>query len=548
MTDVAAPGRARRLRDGRRGTSTRSAGCSRPWSSGRSSTGSRTSDTRPSPRSTSPSSTCARSRWTSSPALLASGAPQGVRLLLEDGSASGASRSRPAARRRPSPRCPRSSPSPAFLTRRGGAEVGARREGARARVPRPRASTWRASTFDTLLAGYLLDPAAADYPLRRLCERYLGTDVLGAVEDEAEGQLFGEAPWRATAAEAAAVALLAPVMEEQIDDAGAARAPRGRRAPARLACSPGWRPAGSRLDVAYLEEMGAGVRDRMATLKAEIYAEAGRGVQPQLAAAAAEDPLRPARPAAGEEDARRASCRPTRACSRSCATRTRSSTRSCSWRELDKLNSTYLEALPAARRPARRPGAHDVRPGGRRPRAGSRRRTRTCRTSRSAPSSGARSAGRSSRAGPDQVLLVPRLLADRAADPRAPLGRRGAARGVRQRARTSTPATAARVFDLPLDAVDPGSRSPGQDGELRPRVRDERLGARAATRHRARRGAGDHGRVLRVLPRDPASTSTARWVTRPSRASPRRSSAAAATSRSCRRRTPACATSGAARP
>ena len=50
--------------------------------------------------------------------------------------------------------------------------------------------------FDTLLAGYLLDAAAADYPLRALCEKYLGADVLGEIEDEAEGQLFGEAGWR----------------------------------------------------------------------------------------------------------------------------------------------------------------------------------------------------------------------------------------------------------------------------------------------------------------------------------------------------------------
>jgi DNA polymerase I len=74
--------------------------------------------------------------------------------------------------------------------------------------------------FDTLLAGYLLDPAAADYPLRALCERYLGVDVMGTVEEEAEGQLFGEEPWRSVAAEAAAVALLAPVMGEQVDRQG----------------------------------------------------------------------------------------------------------------------------------------------------------------------------------------------------------------------------------------------------------------------------------------------------------------------------------------
>ena len=47
--------------------------------------------------------------------------------------------------------------------------------------------------FDTMLAGYLLDPAAATYPLDALCEAYLGADVLGSVADEDEGQLFSEA-------------------------------------------------------------------------------------------------------------------------------------------------------------------------------------------------------------------------------------------------------------------------------------------------------------------------------------------------------------------
>jgi len=44
--------------------------------------------------------------------------------------------------------------------------------------------------FDTMLAGYLLDPAAADYPLRGLCEQQLGTDVLGQADESTEGQLF----------------------------------------------------------------------------------------------------------------------------------------------------------------------------------------------------------------------------------------------------------------------------------------------------------------------------------------------------------------------
>ena len=65
------------------------------------------------------------------------------------------------------------------------------------------------------------------------------------------------------------------------------------------------------------------------------------------------------------------------------------------WREYSKLLNTYLGPLPSLLG-AGRPAAHDVQPGRRLDRAGSRRRTRTCRRSRSAPSSAARSARRSS--------------------------------------------------------------------------------------------------------------------------------------------------------
>src|SRR5207244_1560611 len=56
-----------------------------------------------------------------------------------------------------------------------------------------------AVAFDTMLAGYLLDPASATYPLPVLCERYLGVDVVGDAGEDEAGQLFAEDPWRATA-------------------------------------------------------------------------------------------------------------------------------------------------------------------------------------------------------------------------------------------------------------------------------------------------------------------------------------------------------------
>ena len=54
-----------------------------------------------------------------------------------------------------------------------------------------------------------------------LSEQYLGADVVGSAE-EAEGQLFGST-WRTTAAESAAVALLAPLLDERVGKAGLRR-------------------------------------------------------------------------------------------------------------------------------------------------------------------------------------------------------------------------------------------------------------------------------------------------------------------------------------
>jgi DNA polymerase I len=198
--------------------------------------------------------------------------------------------------------------------------------------------------FDTMLAGYLLEPGTADYPLASLSERYLGTDLFGDQEEDAEGQLFTEDPWRRVASEAAAVALLAPVLEEDIDRQGLRHLLEEVELPLASVLAR-MEARGVRLDVPYLEEMGESVRDRMATLKAEVFRHAGQefnlnsppqlreilydqlGLQPGKRTPKGElstdasvlEKLRDAHPIV---DAL------------------------LSWRELDKLNSTYLEALP----------------------------------------------------------------------------------------------------------------------------------------------------------------------------------------------------------
>jgi DNA polymerase I len=139
--------------------------------------------------------------------------------------------------------------------------------------------------FDTMLAGYLLDPAEANYPLDELCRRYLGVDILAQTEPEEEGQLFAD-PSQRVGTSAAAVGLLAPVLRERVERSGLWNLFSDVELPlssvlARV------QAAGVRLDVGYLKEMSDSVGDRMRTLEEEIYIHAGEpfniGSPPQLA-------------------------------------------------------------------------------------------------------------------------------------------------------------------------------------------------------------------------------------------------------------------------
>jgi len=198
-------------------------------------------------------------------------------------------------------------------------------------------------TTDTMLAAYLLDPAAPSFELQPLSEQYLGTDVLGSVAEEAEGQLFGDS-WRKTAAEAAAVALLAPVLDERVDKAGLRRLLDDVELPLSSVLAR-MQAQGVALDVAYLEEMAEGVRDTMATLQARIYELAGEEFNlnspPQLRAILY-DKLRlsPGKKTPKGQLSTDASVLEKLRDMHPIVDAI------LSWRELDKLNSTYLDALP----------------------------------------------------------------------------------------------------------------------------------------------------------------------------------------------------------
>jgi DNA polymerase I len=198
--------------------------------------------------------------------------------------------------------------------------------------------------FDSMLAGYLLDPAAATYPLATLCERYLGADVIGAVDEAAEGQLFADAPWRGIAAEAAAVALLAPVLEEQIEQQGLGALLEDVELPLSSVLAR-MEARGVRLDTEYLDEMAGSVHDRMVTLKADVYRHAGREFNlnspPQLRQVLYEElGLQPGKKTPKGELSTDATVLEKLRDAHPIVDAL------LSWRELDKLNSTYLEALP----------------------------------------------------------------------------------------------------------------------------------------------------------------------------------------------------------
>ena len=153
------------------------------------------------------------------------------------------------------------------------------------------------------------------------------------------------------------------------------------------------------------------------------------GVQPELAAAAPGDPLRPAGACSRGSRRPRASSRPTRASWRSSATRIRSSTRSCRGGSWTSSTPRTSRRSPAGRREGRAP-PHVVQPDRRRHGPAVLLEPQPAEHPdpvRAGPADPPRVHPRRGRPGPPRR----RLLADRAAHPRPPVRRRRAARGVR---------------------------------------------------------------------------------------------------------------------
>ena len=198
--------------------------------------------------------------------------------------------------------------------------------------------------------------------------------------------------------------------------------------------------------------MGESVRDRMATLRAEVFRHAGEEFNlnspPQLRAILYDElGLQPGKKTPKGELSTDASVLEKLRDAHPIVDAL------LSWRELDKLNSTYLEALPKLVDREGRPAPHHVQPDRGGHRAGSPRRTRTCRTSRSAPSSAARSAGRSSRVPTTKCCSWPTTRRSSSGSSRISRATPGSGEAFDSGLDIHA-ATAATVFDLPPEHVD----------------------------------------------------------------------------------------------
>ena len=128
---------------------------------------------------------------------------------------------------------------------------------------------------DTAVMAYLLDPGEGKYLLEDLALRYLSLELTSP--DQVEGTLDfdGEANARETGRRVAVLVRLGRRAGEALRGARARRPLRAHRAPARSACSPRWKTRASASTSTFLEELGKELGDECRRLEAEIHAHAG---------------------------------------------------------------------------------------------------------------------------------------------------------------------------------------------------------------------------------------------------------------------------------
>ena len=134
-------------------------------------------------------------------------------------------------------------------------------------------------TFDTALAGFLIDPAGGMPDLSDLAGRVLGVEIAPAPEGQAEGQATLDFTGPETALESAArravaiAGLVDPLRRELEGRGGLALFAEVELPLARVLAR--MEAAGIGVDRHYLEELGESLRDRLATLEGQVYQAAG---------------------------------------------------------------------------------------------------------------------------------------------------------------------------------------------------------------------------------------------------------------------------------
>ncbi len=387
----------------------------------------------------------------------------------------------------------------------------------------------RSLDLDTAVMAYLLDPGERKYDLEQLALRFLELELTSPDREEGTLDLDGDAGADETGRRAVAVLRLADALADGLSSARAPRPVRGGRAAARPRPRARWRSRASGWTARSSRSCASELQDQCDDLERKIHAHAGEpfvvNSVPQLRRILFEKleltPVKrtktgPSTDADSLEKMAAAKAHPIL-------------DDLMRYREVEKLRSTYADALPPL-----------IRDDGRIHATFNQIATTTGRISSENPnlqnipvrSEGGREMRRAFIADEGSRPAGGRLLADRAAGPRPPGRGPRADRRVRSRRGRPHDHRAAKVFDVDEEKVDAFQRRFAKVVNYGLAFGMEAYGLGQRLEHPDRPGPRDPRQLLRVVPERARRSWSARSPRRSSAATRRRSSAGAGRSRS----------------